>query len=1075
VPFCIQCGRENLVAAKFCVACGAAMPASSARVPEQERRTVTAVFTDVIGSTSRAERLDPEDVGVMLRSYYASARQEFERFGGMIDKFLGDGLVALFGAPLAHEDDPERAVRAALAIREALGRINADDEWLDLHIRVGVNTGETLITLGDDGREEGMAQGDLMNTAARLQSAAPVDGILVDEVTYNATRQVIEYRDARSIDAKGKSEPVRVWEAVAVKETVAARPASRHRLVGRRAERDRLLELWTEVRSQQRRALATVLGAPGIGKSRLLADVAGLAQADGAVLTARCLPYGEGITYFPIAWIVRSAAGILTSDDAATTSAKLGRFLDSLGGEPDELRSIAATLANLMGVPATRNETSAGAEITQAELHWGIRRLLELLASKRPLLVILEDLHWAEPTLLELILLIAKGGADAPLFVLVSSRPELAESHPTFIAASGYRNVLELEALDERESQELLAELVGAESAAPEGALAALLQNAAGNPLFLEETVRMVMDEDLLGTSDDELAALPVPTSLRALIASRLDRLPENAKRIVQYASVAGSVFWTGAVTRMNGVEADLLEGLQTLERRDLVHERVPSTVVGEREYGFKHGLIRDVAYDRLPKGRRAQLHLRFTEWLKELHAAGDEVVEILAWHLEQACHLAREVARSPIQPPISEAVEALRRAGDKAKRREGNREADRFYARALELAGEDDAEDTIELRLRRAGTRLALGELRQAREQLLDIAEQALAAGRRDTRCEALVALADVDQNLGRAAESNSCLKEAEEIALEIGDRRLQVQVGYKLAHQHEWFDGEYDASVDDLRRALAIAEEIDDPFLTIIGHFRLGTLFINGGELSEAEDHLLRALALAREMGSQRFEARATALLGYVRYYRGELEEAEQLALQAHARLERTGDRDLQLQNLRELAKYALAGGDPKLAEDRLLEALPLALESGGWIVIQLYRYLTEALVEQGRLGEAHKLVAFAARNVPDEDVSARTALLQAEAIVAVAEGEQSTATASFQEVLRLLEGQQWLIDLGEARLAFARALRSFGETGGARTELERARALFKRMGAKALLAAIDRELVELTEGAGTPGPRV
>jgi tetratricopeptide (TPR) repeat protein len=376
-------------------------------------------------------------------------------------------------------------------------------------------------------------------------------------------------------------------------------------------------------------------------------------------------------------------------------------------------------------------------------------------------------------------------------------------------------------------------------------------------------------------------------------------------------------------------------------------------------------------------------------------------------------------------------------------------------------------------LRLRRAGTRVALGELRQAREQLLEIAEQARAAGSRSARCEALVALADVEQNQGRAAESSRCLAEAEAIALEIDDRRLQVQVGYKLAHQHAWFDGEYDASVDDLRRALAIAEELDDPYLTIIGHLRLGTLFINGGELSEAEHHFLRVLGLAEETESHRDEARATAMLGFVRYYRGELEEAEQLALQAHERLERTGDRDLQLQNLRELAKYALAGGDPKLAEDRLLEALPLALESGGWIVIQLYRYLTEALVEQGRLSEAHKLVAFAARNVPDEDVSARAALLQAEAIVAVAEGEQSTATASFQEVLCLLEGQQWLIDLGEARLAFARALRSFGETGGARTELERARASFKRIGARAFLAEIDRELSELTEGAGTTGP--
>ena len=1049
------------------------MPRSAVSEPEQERRTVTAVFTDVVGSTSRAERLDPEDVGAMLRAYYASAREQFERFGGTIDKFLGDGVVALFGAPFAHEDDPERAVRAALAIRVALARMNAGDDWLDLHVRIGINTAETLITLGEDGREEGMAQGDLMNTAARLQAAASVDVILVEEATYRATCEAIEYREAGAVDAKGKAHPVPVWEAVGVKETAPRGVAPRHRLIGRRAERERLLELWGDVTSARRRAVGIVLGAPGIGKSRLLSEVAELARSDGTVLSARCLPYGEGITYFPIAWIVRGAAGILTSDDAATTSTKLRNLLARLVGDADELRSIAATLANIMGVPTTAEGVYAGSEITQAELHWGIRRLLELLAAERPLLVILEDLHWAEPTLLELILLIGKGGAEAPLLILASARPELAEAQPGFIGASGYRNVLELEGLDARESQELLGELIGDGDAASQSALTTLLQHAGGNPLFLEETVRMVMDAGIVGTPEDHLAALPVPTSLRALIASRLDRLPDHAKRILQHASVAGGVFWTGAVARMNGGESDLLEGLQMLERRDLVHERVPSTVAGEREFGFKHGLIRDVAYDRLPKGRRAQLHVRFTDWLKDLSAAEEEIVEILAWHLEQACRLAREVARSPITPPIDEAVDALGRAGEKAERREGNREADRFYARALELAAEKDGDRVAELRLRRAGAKMALGELRTVREDLLDVAENALAAGQADVRCAALVSLADVAQKQGHAAESSRCLAEAQKLALETGDRRLQVRVGYLLAEHHSWFDGEYRVAADDLRRALAIAEEIDDGLLRIIGHLRLGTLFINGGELSEAEDHLLRALRLAEQSGFHRDEACATALLGFVRYYRGDLEEAERLALQARDWLERTCDRTLQLQNLRELAKQALARGDPTLAEERLREALPLALESGGWIVIELYRYLTEALVRQGRLDEAHELVAFAARNLPDEDLLARAALLQAEAAVAIAEGEQSTATASFQEVLRLFEDQQMLIDLGETRLAFARALREFGELRGARTELERARAAFKRMGARALVAEINRELAELTEGAGATGP--
>src|SRR5712692_10275436 len=283
----------------------------------QERKVVTVLFADLVGFTSRAEQIDPEDVVGILQPYYARLRSELERHGGTVEKFIGDAVMAVFGAPVAHEDDPERAVRAALAIRDALARMNTSDEWLDLHVRIGVNTGETLVTLGEESREEGMAQGDVMNTAARLQSAAPVDGILVDEVTYKATREAIEYREMEPVQAKGKSQPVPVWEAVDVNKAGAARSAH-HRMVGRSAERERLLGLWSQVRSQRRRALATVLGAPGIGKSRLLGDLAERARTDGTVLSARCLAYGEGITYFPVASIVRGAAGILASDDAAT-------------------------------------------------------------------------------------------------------------------------------------------------------------------------------------------------------------------------------------------------------------------------------------------------------------------------------------------------------------------------------------------------------------------------------------------------------------------------------------------------------------------------------------------------------------------------------------------------------------------------------------------------------------------------------------------------------------------------------------------------------------------------------------
>jgi tetratricopeptide (TPR) repeat protein len=315
--------------------------------------------------------------------------------------------------------------------------------------------------------------------------------------------------------------------------------------------------------------------------------------------------------------------------------------------------------------------------------------------------------------------------------------------------------------------------------------------------------------------------------------------------------------------------------------------------------------------------------------------------------------------------------------------------------------------------------------------------------------------------------------LAEAEPLAAQIGDRRLQIRAAYTAAYIRGWAEGDVGIAVEELRHALAIAEELDDRPLLIEGHFRTGTLLFNVGDLAGAEEEIVRVVTLGSELGSHRDEARATSMLAFIRYYRGAVDEGERLALQAREWLDRTCDSHLQIQNLRNMAKYALARDDAELAEQRLREALPLALESGGWLVIEVYRYLVETLVRQERVEDAVELLAFAARNVPEDDVYARAALLLAEAIAASASGEQSAATTSFTEALRLLEEQQLLLDLAEARIMLARSLRTFGDVAGARTELERARATFAGMGARTPLDEIDRELTALTEGAGSAGP--
>ena len=1081
MPICASCGQDNPDVAKFCLACGAPL---AAQPTTEERKLITVLFTDIVGSTAKAEHMDPEDVRARLAPYYVRLRTELERFGGTVEKFIGDAVVALFGAPVSHEDDPERAVRAAFAVCRAIDELNAEDEWLDLKVRVGVNTGEALIVVGARASEgEGVASGDVMNTAARIQSAAPVDGVLVGELTYAATRDAIDYRHAEPIAAKGKSEPVRVWEAVQVKEEAHMPAADAVTFVGREREASALAEVWSTTIAEHRAGLVTIVGPPGIGKSRLLAEFARRAGQDGRVHWGRCLPYGEGITYWPVTDVVKSAAGILQSDDRATIAGRLDDFLKTLPTDDlDELRTIAAALSNLIGSPTTPHGTYATAEISQGELHWGIRRMLQLLASQEPTALILEDLHWAEPTLLDLIAyIIAPDDIESRLAIVCSTRPELAETSPGFLGMDGRRRTIELGTLDSEQAAALLTDLLGDPALAKTRFASSLITNAGGNPLFLEETVRMLRDRGLIDAErwrSEEMGELPVPTSVQGLISSRLDRLEGGDKHLAHNAAVVGAVFWAGAVAHLGADEGgalhDLHAGLKTLERRDFVLHSEVSTVLGEDEYAFKHILMRDVAYGQVPKGRRAELHVRFSDWVTILPGSADEFVEIVAWHLEQACRLSREVARSPIEPPLLEAAGALANAARRAERREGLHEAERYYTRALDVLRDEHPGVQLDLRLRRADIMMMIGRLKEACEELVEVAEAASRFDRTDVECEALLLLGDIDQRQGRAAEAHRRLAEAQGLAAYTGNAVLRSKVAFVLAALVADFEGEHDQAIESLRAGIATAEEIDDTPLVAEGHLRLAAIRINRGEFAEADTELRRCLELARELGSHRVEAEATSWLGMITYHRGDPEEGERLCRQARQWFERTGDTYFQVQNLvHGLAPFALADGRPDEAETWLREAVPVALQIGGWVVVEAYRYLVEALVAQERLDDARELVAFAARNLPEEDAYARSSLLLAEAIVATATGEATTASTAFAEALRLIEELDMPLELAEARMALGLSLRTFGDVTGARAELERARAMFVRIGARTRRDAIERELVELVEGPAASSP--
>jgi predicted ATPase/class 3 adenylate cyclase len=1058
---CKECGQINPGGSRYCLECGTPFektpPPQIEERPAEERRIVSVLFADLSGFTSYSERVDVEEVKALAHEAGERLGEIVKRYGGVVDKIIGDAVMAVFGAPVSHEDDPERAVRAALDMQSYV--TEHSETFAQLPLTIGINSGEAMYApIGG----QHTVIGDTVNTAARLQTAASKGEVLVGQSTYLATSDVIEYETCTPITAKNKAEPVPAWKAINVKGAETQSVVRSAPLLGRAAEFDRLWELWERSRTERRPYLATVIGHPGLGKTRLLNEVTNKLGHAAAVYWGRCLPYGEGITYWPIIEILKDAAEIRHDDDPDSVSRKLGGFLEGLGiDDLDQLRTIAASLSNLVAAPTTPRGTFRTEKISQPELHWGIRRMLQLESQKRPLALVVEDLHWAEPTLLELLVFLLEEPATAPMLILGSARPEIKDSAPPILTIDRWRRVVELQALSDRDSEALLTELVGA-AGLPEGTVGAVLVMAGGNPLFLEETVRMLADMhlDRERLADEvEAGEVPVPNNLQALIGARLDMLPRSERALAQNASVVGGQFWLGAIRHLDGVR-DVEMGLDALQARDIVHEEETSSVAGEREYAFKHMLIRDVAYSRLPKAKRAGLHERCGDWIAQL-PGGDEFIEIVAYHLEQACRLAQEVKKSDIQPPILQAVEALRRAAEKAENREGTKEADRYYGRALELVGDRWPETSTDLRYRKASMAVALGDFERATEAMNEVADLAFRVDRPDLRCLALLMLAHLGIFSGKGAEAHEHLVEAEKIAEQTGEAKLRIRAALEFATYREHYEGALDAAAQQLRSAVAAAEEAGDLFLRTLSRLRLGTLLINMGKLADAEQELERCVELGRGQGSVREEARATYFLSLVKSYRSGIDEAEKLAEQSLEWLQRSADRSVQLQNLKSLGQFALEKQDYVAAEARLKEALPLAMETGGWIVCEIERYLAEALSWQGRAQEAREAATSARQCSGGDYLYARAAVAMAEAFAFMAEGDGEGARKAFAEAIPPLEQQGFALELGEALVSYGRMLRHLEDESGAKEQLEAAREIFARVEADARVASIEKEL--------------
>jgi class 3 adenylate cyclase/tetratricopeptide (TPR) repeat protein len=863
VKVCPSCGRDNPDDARFCSWC--ATPLETAEAAREERKVITCLFCDLVGFTARAESMDPEDVRHVLQPYHARVRSELERFGGTVEKFIGDAVMAVFGAPVAHEDDPERAVRAALAIREALA------EEGELDVRIGITTGEALVALGarpDAG--EGMASGDVVNTAARLQAAAPTNGILVDETTFRATERAIEYEEPRSVEAKGKAEPVAVREVVRARARVSVERVGGAPLVGREQELTLLRETFARVVREREPQLVTLVGVPGIGKSRLVYELFQAIESGSFGIVfwrhGRSLPYGEGITFWALGEIVKAQAGILESDTPEQTAEKLRQAVERFAPDPADAAWIERNLKPLAGL-----EGEEGSSDRRDEAFAAWRRYLEAVADERPLVLVFEDLHWADDALLDFVDYLVDWATGVPLLVLATARPELLSRRPGWGGGKVNSSTLLLSPLTEEETAALVHALLG-RSAIEADLRTHLLEHAGGNPLYAEEFVRMVTSRPREGV---------LPETVQGIIAARLDTLTAEEKELVQDAAVIGRAFWIGPLGRERWT---LEDRLHSLERKGFVGRQRRSLVAGESEYAFLHALVREVAYEQIPRARRADRHRAAAEWIESLGRPEDHA-EMLAHHYAAALEYGRAAGRDDAAVAERGRI-ALRQAGDRAFALNAFPAAARYYALAAESWPHDDPEYP-ELLLELARTYHVSGDERQE-TALEDARAAALAAERLEQASEADALLAEVWWYRAEPERSSEHLERAHALVAELPTSRAKAHVLSQVS-RYRMLGGADEEAIRIGEHALAMAEELGLPELQAHALDNIGAARALMGDATGLED-LERAIEIAVAAGSSEV-ARAANNLAISVLALGDLRRARRLMDDAISHSERLG----------------------------------------------------------------------------------------------------------------------------------------------------------------------------------------
>ncbi len=829
---CAACGEENSERARFCSACGESFDRPEAG--GEERKLVSVLFVDLVGFTDRSDRADPEDVRATLRPYHERVKADIERFGGTVEKFIGDAVMAVFGAPVSHEDDAERAVRAGLRILETIEQLRA--EGLELAVRAAVTTGEAVVALdARPERGEGIVAGDVVNTAARLQSSAATGTIVVDEVTMRSAEARIAFEPLDPVVAKGKSDPIPVWRALDARSRVGEpETGTTTPFVGREHERRVLHETFLRVERESTPQLVTVVGEPGVGKSRLVTELRQTLDDRDELVTwrhGRCLPYGDGITFWALGEVVKAEAGVLESDDRDEAAAKLEQAVTTLFDDASEREWLTSRIAPLVGAGA-----DSGA-VGRDEVFAAWRRFLEAMAARRPFVLVMEDVHWADEALLDFLEHLLDWAAPVPLLVIATARPEFYERRPGWSGGKRNATTISVSPLSSEDTARLLQGLLD-RALLPAETQESILERVGGNPLYTEQFARMLAERG-------DTSELPLPESVQALIAARLDTLPPETKSLLQDASVVGRTFWTGAVAVIGSRGTDQVQsGIRELVRREFVRPVRVSSVKGQDEFSIWHALVRDVAYQQIPRARRAAKHAAAAAWIEETaeERAADQA-EILVHHYEQALELSRAAGEDHADL-LDQLGRALVLAGDRAMQLDIGAAAS-AYRRALELSADGTG---------RAAILVKLGNAFQEQGRLLEAEqayEEALPSFRLagDDHAAALAML-----GLGRALWRHGHTARARDVNVE-AIATLERNPGpilvaaYQGASAADAIGGRSEDAVVWAEKAFTLADELGVENI-VRGLQMRGLARINLSDVHGLED-LREALALAQRLG--------------------------------------------------------------------------------------------------------------------------------------------------------------------------------------------------------------------------------